>query len=45
MSGDRNEGQLLGGQKAEELPPGRAKLVTRRGEPQLVQLAWLPPTE
>jgi S-DNA-T family DNA segregation ATPase FtsK/SpoIIIE len=31
--------------KAEELPPGRAKLVTRRGEPRLVQLAWLPPTE
>jgi len=45
MSGDKAEGQLLGGQKAEELPPGRAKLVTRRGEPQLVQLAWLPPTE
>jgi S-DNA-T family DNA segregation ATPase FtsK/SpoIIIE len=45
MSGDRNEGQLIGGQKPEELPPGRAKLVTRRGEPRLVQLAWLPPTE
>jgi S-DNA-T family DNA segregation ATPase FtsK/SpoIIIE len=45
MSGDKAEGQLIGGQKAEELPPGRAKLVTRRGEPQLVQLAWLPPTE
>jgi S-DNA-T family DNA segregation ATPase FtsK/SpoIIIE len=45
MSGDKNEGQLIGGQKPEELPPGRAKLVTRRGEPQLVQLAWLPPTE
>ena len=39
MSGDRDEGPLLGGLKAEELPPGRAKLVTRRGEPQLVQLA------
>jgi DNA segregation ATPase FtsK/SpoIIIE, S-DNA-T family len=45
MSGDKAEGQLIGGQKAEELPPGRAKLVTRRGEPRLVQLAWLPPTE
>lgn len=45
MSGDRAEGALIGGQKAEELPPGRAKLVTRRGEPRLVQLAWLPPTE
>jgi DNA segregation ATPase FtsK/SpoIIIE, S-DNA-T family len=39
MSGDKSEGQLLGGQKAEELPPGRAKLVARRGAPQLVQLA------
>ncbi|GAB3460375.1 type VII secretion protein EccCa [Actinophytocola sediminis] len=45
LSGDKAEGQLIGGQKAEELPPGRAKLVTRRGEPLLVQLAWLPPTE
>ncbi|TDV40073.1 type VII secretion protein EccCa [Actinophytocola oryzae] len=45
MSGDKNEGQLIGGHKAEALPPGRAKLVTRRGDPQLVQLAWLPPTE
>ncbi len=45
MSGDKGEGPLLGGAKAEELPPGRAKLVTRRGDPQLVQLAWLPPVE
>jgi DNA segregation ATPase FtsK/SpoIIIE, S-DNA-T family len=45
MSGDKNEGQLIGGQKAEVLPPGRAKLVTRRGEPRLVQLAWLPPAD
>jgi S-DNA-T family DNA segregation ATPase FtsK/SpoIIIE len=45
MSGDKAEGPLLGGVKAEELPPGRAKLVSRRGDPQLVQLAWLPPAE
>ncbi|HEX6359396.1 type VII secretion protein EccCa [Actinophytocola sp.] len=45
MSGDKSEGALIGNQKPEELPPGRAKLVTRRGGPQLVQLAWLPPTE
>jgi S-DNA-T family DNA segregation ATPase FtsK/SpoIIIE len=45
MSGDKSEGGLIGNVKPEELPPGRAKLVTRRGEPQLVQLAWLPPTE
>ncbi|MEV8440686.1 type VII secretion protein EccCa [Actinosynnema sp. NPDC051121] len=43
MSGSKDEGALLGGVKAEPLPPGRAKLITRRGDAQLVQLAWLPP--
>jgi DNA segregation ATPase FtsK/SpoIIIE, S-DNA-T family len=43
MSGSKDEGALLGGVKAEPLPPGRAKLITRRGGTQLVQLAWLPP--
>jgi DNA segregation ATPase FtsK/SpoIIIE, S-DNA-T family len=44
MSGHKDEGPLLGGIRPESLPPGRAKLVNRRGEPQLVQLAWLPPS-
>ncbi|MGX7674401.1 type VII secretion protein EccCa [Plantactinospora sp. DSM 117369] len=43
LSGSKDEGPLLGGLKAEPLPPGRGRLVTRRGVPQIVQLAWLPP--
>jgi S-DNA-T family DNA segregation ATPase FtsK/SpoIIIE len=45
MSGHKDEGPLLGGLKAGPLPPGRGTLIGRRGEPRLVQLAWLPPTE
>ncbi|GAA3768289.1 type VII secretion protein EccC [Plantactinospora mayteni] len=45
LSGSKDEGPLLGGLKAEPLPPGRGRLVTRRGVPQIVQLAWLPPAD
>ncbi|WP_054055939.1 type VII secretion protein EccCa [Alloactinosynnema sp. L-07] len=45
MSGDRDEGPLLGGMRAQVLPPGRGWLVDRRGHKGLVQLAWLPPRE
>ncbi|MGQ0840901.1 type VII secretion protein EccCa [Actinokineospora sp.] len=45
MSGDRDEGPLLGGLKAEPLPPGRGRLISRREPPKLLQLAWLPPEE
>ncbi|KAA2267174.1 type VII secretion protein EccCa [Solihabitans fulvus] len=45
MSGDRDEGPLLGGMRAQVLPPGRGWLVDRRGNKNLVQLGWLPPTE
>ncbi|MFD2414721.1 type VII secretion protein EccCa [Amycolatopsis pigmentata] len=45
MSGDRDEGPLLGGMRAQVLPPGRGWLVDRRGTRSLVQLAWLPPRE
>jgi DNA segregation ATPase FtsK/SpoIIIE, S-DNA-T family len=45
LSGNKDEGPLLGGLKPEPLPPGRGRLVTRRHAPRLVQLAWLPPTE
>ncbi|WP_115945012.1 type VII secretion protein EccCa [Amycolatopsis thermalba] len=41
MSGDKDEGPLLGGLKPELLPPGRAWLTGRRHAPRLVQLAWL----
>jgi len=45
MSGDRDEGPLLGTVRPQSLPPGRGWLVNRRNESQLVQLAWLPPDE
>jgi S-DNA-T family DNA segregation ATPase FtsK/SpoIIIE len=43
LSGDRDEGQLLGSVRPSAQPPGRGYLVGRRGDAQLVQLAWLPP--
>ncbi len=45
MSGNKHEGPLLSGHKAEPLPPGRGKVITRRGNPAMVQLAWVPPNE
>ncbi|HLU43950.1 MAG TPA: type VII secretion protein EccCb, partial [Natronosporangium sp.] len=45
MSGNREEGPLLGNLRLEKLPPGRGWLVTRTDGPQLVQLAYLPPAE
>ncbi|KZB81473.1 type VII secretion protein EccCa [Amycolatopsis regifaucium] len=42
LSGDRDEGPLLGGMRAQQLSPGRGWLVDRRGQKGLVQLAWLP---
>jgi S-DNA-T family DNA segregation ATPase FtsK/SpoIIIE len=39
LSGDPHEGPLLRGVRAEQLPPGRARLLRRRGRPVLVQLA------
>jgi len=43
MSGDKNEGILLGTVKPSPQPPGRGWFVTRREGARLVQLAWLPP--
>jgi len=42
MSGNRDEGNLAGTVKPEPLPPGRGRLVTRRGA-KLIQAAFLPP--
>ncbi len=42
MSGDKSEGPLLGTTKPESLPPGRGRLVGRRGDVQLVQLVECP---
>ncbi len=43
LSGDREEGALLGTVRPGPLPPGRGWLVTRREGVRLVQLAYLPP--
>ena len=43
LSGDREEGALLGTVRPGPLPPGRVWLVTRREGVRLIQLAYLPP--
>jgi S-DNA-T family DNA segregation ATPase FtsK/SpoIIIE len=43
MSGDKDEGQLVGTVRPAPLPPGRGRLVTRKEGVRLVQLAHLPP--
>jgi S-DNA-T family DNA segregation ATPase FtsK/SpoIIIE len=43
LSGDREEGALLGSVRPSVQPPGRGHLVGRRGDAQLVQLALLSP--
>ena len=43
MSGNPDEGPLLGNVKPAPMPPGRGTLVERKAGRQLVQLAWLPP--
>ncbi len=43
MSGNPEEGPLLGNVKPSPMPPGRGTLVERKAGRQLVQLAWLPP--
>jgi S-DNA-T family DNA segregation ATPase FtsK/SpoIIIE len=42
MSGSKDEGVLAGTVKPEPFPPGRGRLVTRRGA-KLIQTAYLPP--
>jgi S-DNA-T family DNA segregation ATPase FtsK/SpoIIIE len=44
MSGDRDEGALVGNARPSPMPPGRGWLVTRREGVRLVQLAHLPPS-
>jgi S-DNA-T family DNA segregation ATPase FtsK/SpoIIIE len=43
MSGDRDEGPLVGAVRPAALPPGRGWFVTRRHGAHLIQLAHLPP--
>ncbi|MFJ7153872.1 type VII secretion protein EccCa [Streptomyces sp. NPDC101118] len=42
LSGDRNEGDILGGVRARPLPPGRGTFISRKRGNSLVQLGWLP---
>jgi len=42
LSGDRDEGPLIGGARPSRQPVGRGQLVTRRGGAVLVQTALLP---
>jgi S-DNA-T family DNA segregation ATPase FtsK/SpoIIIE len=43
MSGDRDEGPLLGNVRPSAQPPGRGWLVTRKGGARLIQVAHVPP--
>jgi S-DNA-T family DNA segregation ATPase FtsK/SpoIIIE len=45
LSGDRAEGQLVGGVRAETLPVGRAKLVRLGERPRIVQTALADPEQ
>ena len=42
MSGDREEGPLLGNVRPSAQPPGRGWLVTRREGVRLIHLAYVP---
>jgi len=43
MSGSPDEGLAIGSVRQSPMPPGRGTLITRRGDSQLVQVAWSPP--
>jgi S-DNA-T family DNA segregation ATPase FtsK/SpoIIIE len=43
MSGDRDEGPLLGNVRPSAQPPGRGWLVTRKTGARLIQVAHVPP--
>jgi DNA segregation ATPase FtsK/SpoIIIE, S-DNA-T family len=43
MSGSPDEGPVMGSVRQSPMPPGRGMLITRRSNPQLVQVAWSPP--
>ena len=43
MSGDREEGALLGNVRPQVLPAGRGWLVTRKEGARLIQVAHVPP--
>jgi DNA segregation ATPase FtsK/SpoIIIE, S-DNA-T family len=42
MSASPEEGLAIGAVRPSQLPPGRGVLITRRGDPQLIQVGWIP---
>jgi DNA segregation ATPase FtsK/SpoIIIE, S-DNA-T family len=42
MSGSPDDGLAIGPVRPSPMPPGRGTLITRRGSPQVVQVAWSP---
>ncbi len=42
LSGDGQEGPLVGPHRASQQVPGRGLLVGRKRQPELVQVAWVP---
>jgi S-DNA-T family DNA segregation ATPase FtsK/SpoIIIE len=45
MSGDKDEGALVGDIKPSPQPPGRGTLVRRRLGSSLIQVTWTPPAQ
>ncbi|AJT68640.1 ESX-4 secretion system protein EccC4 [Streptomyces lydicus] len=43
LSGDPDEGPLIGTTKAQPMPPGRAQLITPRQRPRIIQIGWYAP--
>ena len=43
MSASPEDGLTIGSVRPTQLPPGRGVLVTRRRDPQLIQVGWTPP--
>ncbi|ANZ14892.1 type VII secretion protein EccCa/type VII secretion protein EccCb [Streptomyces noursei ATCC 11455] len=43
LSGNPDEGPLVGTTRAERMPPGRAQLVTPRQRPRVIQIGWSAP--
>jgi ESX secretion system protein EccC len=43
MSGNPDEGLVIGSVRQSPMPPGRGMLITRQGNAQLVQVAWSAP--
>ncbi|MFI0709992.1 type VII secretion protein EccCa [Streptomyces inhibens] len=43
LSGNPDEGPLVGTTKAEPMPPGRAQLITPRQRPRVIQIGWSSP--